>query len=93
MVSEGFDVDRLDTLIFATPKVSIEQAVGRILRKQNYTYNPLVIDIVDKLNVFKNQGYARKRFYNKNNYNITHISNEKKQIKPNVDKYNYNFQL
>ena len=96
MVSEGFDVDRLDTLIFATPKVSIEQAVGRILRKQQYTYNPLVIDIVDKLNVFKNQGYARKRFYNKNNYNIKYFSNEendKKIKKTTIDKYSYNFQL
>ena len=91
MVSEGFDVDKLDTLIFATPKVSIEQAVGRILRKQTYEKDPLVIDIVDKIQTFKNQSYSRNRFYKKNKYEITNFSNEKKEMKKEIDKFSYGF--
>ena len=91
MVSEGFDVDKLDTLIFATPKVSIEQAVGRILRKQTYEKDPLVIDIIDKITTFKNQSYTRKRFYKKNNYEITNFSNEKKEVQKEVNKFSYGF--
>ena len=75
MVSEGFDVSKLDTLVFCTPKVSIEQAVGRILRKQTYEYEPLIIDIVDNMKTFKNQSYSRNRFYKKNNYTIKNFSN------------------
>lgn len=58
---EGFDCPSLDTLLFATPKSDVIQAVGRILRKKN-NYEPLVIDIVDKQ--LKGQWYCRKKFYN-----------------------------
>ena len=34
MASEALDIKSLTTLIMATPKVDIEQSVGRILRKQ-----------------------------------------------------------
>ena len=34
IASEGYDNPDLDTLIFATPKSNIEQAIGRILRKE-----------------------------------------------------------
>ena len=81
----------MDTLIFATPKVSIEQAVGRILRKQTYERDPLVIDIIDKITTFKNQSYSRKRFYKKNNYEITNFSNEKKEVPKKVNKFSYGF--
>ena len=35
MASEGYDNPDLDTLILASPKCNVEQAVGRILRKKN----------------------------------------------------------
>jgi superfamily II DNA or RNA helicase len=46
VVQEGFDVPWLDTLVFATPQVSVIQAIGRILRRHN-EFPPLVVDPVD----------------------------------------------
>lgn len=66
---EGFDVPDLDTLILATPKSDIEQAVGRILRQKNAN-EPIVIDIVDSFSIFKGQFYKRKKFYKANEYKI-----------------------
>jgi len=59
---EGFDVPDLDTLVLATPKSDIQQAVGRILRQKNAN-EPLVIDIVDSFSIFKGQYYKRRKFY------------------------------
>ena len=46
MAEEGLDIKTLTTLIMATPKVDVTQAVGRILRKEQEVY-PIVIDVVD----------------------------------------------
>lgn len=70
MAQEGLDIDRLNTVILATPKPDVNQAVGRVLRKvlENGDIRPLVIDIVDKLTVFINQSEKREAFYEKSNY-------------------------
>jgi superfamily II DNA or RNA helicase len=71
MVAEAFDVPRLNTLIMCTPKKDVIQIVGRILRKAHTKFNPLVIDILDtSVNVFKNWGILRRRYYNKMKYSI-----------------------
>lgn len=73
MVSEGFDLPKLDTLVLATPKSDIEQSVGRIQRKHILTKEdniPLIIDIVDDFSIFANQFNKRKAFYNKKKYTI-----------------------
>ena len=72
MASEGFDCKTLNTIILASPKSNIEQAVGRILRqkKEDRKHIPLIIDIIDNFSVFQRQGEKRKKFYKKNNYNI-----------------------
>jgi superfamily II DNA or RNA helicase len=59
---EGFDVPELDTLVLATPKSDVQQAVGRILRQKNKN-EPLVIDIVDSFSIFRAQYYKRRKFY------------------------------
>ena len=66
---EGFDVPDLDTLIMATPKSDTEQAVGRILRQKNNN-DPLVIDIVDSVSIFKMQYYKRNKFYKSKEWQI-----------------------
>jgi hypothetical protein len=60
MAQEGLDIPVLDTVILASPKSDIVQAIGRIMRetpgKQN---DPLIYDIVDHWSVF--HAMARKR--------------------------------
>ena len=76
MASEGFDCKELNTIIFASPKSNIEQAVGRILRmkKEDRKIIPMVIDFVDKFSLFGRQAEKRKKFYEKNKYDIEIIS-------------------
>ena len=73
MTNEGFNVDKLNCLIMAGSRSKIEQAVGRILRVKDPEISPLIIDIVDNLPVFKNQGYKRRKYYQSAGYKITTI--------------------
>lgn len=68
MAAEALDIKTLNTLIMATPKTDIEQAVGRILREKHGT--PIVVDIIDQHKPFKNQWNKRRTFYNKQKYKI-----------------------
>jgi superfamily II DNA or RNA helicase len=73
MAAEGLDIKTLTTLVMATPKSDIVQAVGRILRVNHS--EPLVIDIVDPHDIFKNQFNKRKSFYKKQKYNMIRSNN------------------
>jgi superfamily II DNA or RNA helicase len=75
MASEGLDIKTLTTLIMATPKSDIVQTVGRILRTNHG--QPLVIDIVDKHDMFQRQFLLRNRYYKKQKYTILRSSNSK----------------
>ena len=73
MASEGFDCKYpLNTIFLASPKSSIEQAVGRILRQEEKyrTHVPLIVDISDEFSLFARQTIKRIKFYKKNNYPI-----------------------
>lgn len=72
MAAEALDIKKLNTLILASPKVNIEQSVGRILR-QKHDINPLVIDIEDNFSIFKNQYKKRLKYYKSNNYIIDSV--------------------
>ena len=74
MAAEALDIKSLTTLLMATPKTDIEQAVGRILREKHS--NPVVIDIIDQHLPFRNQWRKRKQFYKKQNYKIMHQSKD-----------------
>jgi hypothetical protein len=71
MAAEALDIKTLSTLVMATPKTDIEQSVGRILRERHS--NPIVVDIVDMHDLFKNQWRTRKTFYRKCNYRVLYI--------------------
>lgn len=71
MASEGLDIKTLTTLIMATPKTDIEQSVGRILREKHS--EPIVVDIIDAHEPFKNQWKKRKTFYRKEGYKIFYV--------------------
>ena len=70
MVSEGFDLPKLDTLVMASPKSNVEQSIGRIQRQlaSERKHVPLVLDIIDSFSLFKNQSKKRLQFYKKNGY-------------------------
>jgi superfamily II DNA or RNA helicase len=72
MAEEGLDIDRLNTIILATPKKNVEQAVGRIMRKilNGAGLKPLIIDFSDALSIFISQGMARHKLYKKGKYKI-----------------------
>lgn len=75
MASEGLDIASLNAVIFGTPKSSIQQSAGRILRLENYEEHPIIIDIVDVDNdIFDTQYYARNRHYQKQKYNVQVLS-------------------
>ena len=79
MVSEGFDLPSLNTLILASPKSDIVQSSGRILREKEECriYQPLIIDIIDSFSLFGNQSKKRQDFYKKNKYDIDGKQNKK----------------
>ena len=106
MAEEALDIKTLSTLIMATPKTDVRQAVGRILRQKHK--QALVIDIVDPHDLFQRQWLKRKRYYKKQNYKIVETSvdhfkekkwtvvyekgakNNKKSRKKSTSKYNSN---
>lgn len=48
LVSEGFDMPDLNTLVLALPKTDLVQCIGRITRGADSTVQPWVIDFVDR---------------------------------------------
>ncbi len=74
MAEEGLDIKSLTTLIMATPKTDVRQAVGRILRQKHS--KPLIVDIVDQHEIFKRQWTKRFRYYKKQKYKVVSCEND-----------------
>ena len=72
MAAEALDIKTLTTLILATPKTDVIQAVGRILRVKHE--RPLVVDIIDSHDVFLSQWQKRRKYYASNTYKIMHTN-------------------
>lgn len=88
MAEEGLDIENLNVVILCTPKSSIKQSVGRILRKDIYEEHPIVIDIIDNDNfIFKNQSKRRKEYFDKQNYYNQNFYISDYELK---DYYDYN---
>ena len=68
MAAEALDIKSLTTLMLATPKTDVVQAVGRILRQKGH--QPVVIDIIDSHEPFRKQWMKRKAYYSKEEYTI-----------------------
>jgi superfamily II DNA or RNA helicase len=75
-VSEGFDVQTLNTLILASPKSDVIQVCGRILRcpSGQRTVTPLILDVVDKFSVFENQARKRAAYYRSQGFAVEKIA-------------------
>ena len=73
MASEGMNIPTLNAVLLATPKSSIEQSVGRILRlkPEERTVQPIILDILDTaFNECLGQWSRRKKFYKECGYSI-----------------------
>ena len=68
MAEEALDIKSLTSLIMATPKSDVRQAVGRILRKKKA--NALVFDIIDMHGIFQRQWQKRCTWYRKQKFTI-----------------------
>lgn len=82
LTNEGFNLPKLNSLIFATPRSSITQAIGRIFRK-THDVEPIIIDIYDTFSIFKYQGIKRKKLYREIIKNVE-FENEVKEKSENV---------
>ena len=74
MAAEALDIKTLNSLVLATPKTDIVQSVGRILRVKHE--KPIVVDIVDKHEVFKKQWFQRRRYFKKCEYLVKMTDSE-----------------
>ena len=72
MAEEGLDIKTLTTLLMATPKVDITQAVGRVLRRKGH--EALVIDIIDTHSLFQRHWTKRKTLYRKQKFKVIKTS-------------------
>ena len=71
MASEGMDVPSLNTLVCATPKGDMEQALGRILRRRHPQCPPLVVDVVDtRMERLARSMQRRRRLYRQQGFRI-----------------------
>ncbi len=82
-VSEGFDVPRLDCVVFATPASNLKQSVGRVLRRQGHA--PVVVDICDAWGVLDAQTSKRRAYYQDQKYMIYTLYNTNRPRKRSVD--------
>lgn len=61
--TEGTDVPHWDTLVMATPKASVAQAIGRVMRFVEGKKTPVVLDLVDDHAVFRSYANSRLKDY------------------------------
>jgi superfamily II DNA or RNA helicase len=67
LFSEAIDFPG-DYIILATPRSSIQQSTGRIMRGKNPNIAPLIIDFVDNFSLFTNMSKKRQQYYKKHKY-------------------------
>lgn len=73
MADKGLDIPTLNTLVLASPKSDIVQAVGRVMRKDKIddeNERPIIMDFIDTFSMFDNQSKKRLKEYNKEKYKI-----------------------
>ena len=81
MAQEGLDIPVLDTIILASPKSDITQAIGRIMRETpGKLNNPLIYDIVDHWSVFHSMARKRMTIYKASGFEIAGATPEEKPV-------------
>ena len=90
MAAEGLDIPDLNTLFMVTSRRSVEQAVGRIIRKIDPDVRPLIYDFTDMLPSFARQGLVRRKLYKKMGFeiSITTVKNNEIIAEENLENMN-----
>ena len=72
MASEAMNIKSLNTVIMASPRKSVEQSTGRILRVRpdQRTVPPVIVDIIDSHSMYLGQWRKRSTYYKKCAYQI-----------------------
>lgn len=72
MASEAMNIKTLNCVLMATPRKSIEQSTGRILRQrpEERKVDPLILDLIDIHRPFQSQARERMSYYKKCGYKI-----------------------
>ena len=78
--SEGMDIPKLDSLTLTTPVSDVEQAVGRVLRKDHVDKHPTIVVMCDSFSIFENQIKKRDKFFKQSKYIIRNIFVESDEI-------------
>jgi superfamily II DNA or RNA helicase len=88
MASEAFSVKKLNTVILATPRKSVQQSTGRIFREriEERKVAPHIIDIIDSHECHMRRWYIRQRFYKECEYTIRHLDRAKQQKEQKEEK-------
>jgi len=73
LMSEGISISKLNTILFASPKRDVTQALGRIFRQVHKDVNPMIIDISDS--ALRGQQQARMKIYKKELNGNIHVIN------------------
>jgi superfamily II DNA or RNA helicase len=72
MASEAMNIKSLNSVILASPRKHVEQSTGRILRTRatERVVQPVIIDIVDKHQMYKGQHRKRLAYYRQCAYKL-----------------------
>jgi superfamily II DNA or RNA helicase len=73
MASDALNIKSLNCVILASPRKRVEQSTGRILRQrpEERTLAPLIVDIVDIHDTYKNMYRKRAEYYKQCGYQIS----------------------
>ena len=79
MASEAMNIKSLNTVILASPRSSVEQSTGRILRTRisERVVQPIIIDIIDPHDQTMSQWKRRKAYYKKCEYVVENVQQGK----------------
>jgi superfamily II DNA or RNA helicase len=63
MCGEGTDVPEWDSMVMATPRANVKQAIGRVMRELKGKREPVILDLVDDSMFLKNFYLSRQKQY------------------------------